>query len=234
MFSDLTFIIIIPFLFFSIWAQNRISSSYKEYKQIESKKGRTGEQVATELLAQSGITDVTVEKISGVLTDNYDPRHKKVNLSEDIFDSTSIAAVTIAAHEVGHAIQHHTGYTPLSIRTNLLPLAALGSNVGTWLFILGGILMLLTRNPMANQVMFLGVLLFSAAVSFQLLTLPVEYNASKRAIDMLKEQAILEDDEIKPAKDVLSAAVLTYVATTIMSITQLFRFVYLFIKGAIK
>ena len=231
MFTDLSFILMLPFLFLSIWAQNSVASNYKKYSQEPSQKGLTGEQVATQLLANSGITDVTVEQIDGTLTDHYDPRQKKVRLSEATFTSDSVAAVSIAAHEVGHAIQHNTGYAPLSLRTNLLPLATIGSTAGMWLFTLGVILTFATRNPMAHQVMFFGILFFSAAVSFQLLTLPVEYNASKRAIDLLQDHALLEETELNDAKVVLSSAALTYVAAATIAIAQLFRFIYLFTRG---
>ena len=234
MFYDLTFILLLPFLFFSIWAQTRISGSFNEFSKVATKKGLTGEQVALDLLAQSGITDVTVEQISGTLTDHYDPSKKVVRLSAGVFDSDSLAAASIAAHEVGHALQHNTGYTPLTLRTGLLPIAALGSHAGLWLFSLGVIFTLFSSNPMASQVMFLGVIFFSVAVGFQLLTLPVEYNASTRALALLNDNQLLDDEEMGSAKSILSSAALTYVASAAMSLVQLFRFITTFTKTTTK
>ena len=228
MFYDVTFLLIVPFLIFSLFAQSQVKSAYNRYSKVTNKKRVTGEQVARQLLTKSGITDVTVEKVKGQLTDHYDPRAKEVRLSDGIHGSTSIAALAVAAHEVGHAIQHNSNYAPLNLRSAILPVAQLGSNAGIWMFMLGMMLTFMTDGPMATQVMFIGIIFFSAAVSFQLITLPVEFNASKRAIALLQGNKFLEDDEIQPAKSVLNAAALTYIAAAAMAVAQLLRFVLIF------
>ena len=226
---DISFIILIlPAMILAMWAQSQVRGNYAKYSRVYSKKGMTGEQVAKELLSQNGIKDVNVEKIAGELTDHYDPRSKTIRLSEGIFNSTSVAALSVAAHETGHAVQHDVRYAPLSLRSAILPVATIGSNAGMWLFMIGIMLAAFAGNPFGDQIMLVGIILFSCAVAFQIITLPVEFNASTRAIAMLEENNFLDEDEIKPAKAVLNAAALTYVAAAAVAIAHLLRLVLIY------
>ena len=200
----------------SFYAQIKVQSTFKRYSSVRCNKGYTAAQVARYLLDRSGLNDVKIEPVAGNLTDHYDPRDKTLRLSQSVYNSNSVAAVGVAAHETGHAIQHDTGYAPLSIRTSLVPVVNFGSNA-SWLLI---ILALITGiQPLLN----LGIVLFSAAVLFQLITLPVEFNASNRALGLLESEGILYNDEMDSARKVLSAAAFTYVAAAIVSIVQLIR-----------
>ncbi len=215
-FFDPTMIILIPALLISMWAQMKIKNSYAKYSKVYSKNGYTGGKVARMILDSYGLFDIPVLVTGGHLTDHYDPSKRVVKLSNEVFNSTSIASIGVAAHEIGHAIQHSEGYTPIKVRTALVPIANIGSQA-SWILFLLGIVMSIT--PLIN----LGIILFSAAVLFQLVTLPVEFNASSRAIGILNAKNILYEDEINGAKKVLSAAALTYVAAAITAIAQLLR-----------
>lgn len=222
-------LIIIPPFLMALWAQSLVKSNFAKYSQVRAKRGLTGAQVAEALLRHNGIKDVNIEKVSGDLTDHYDPRSKTVRLSQNIHDSTSVAALSIAAHEVGHAVQHDVSYTPLTLRSAILPAAQIGSNAGIWMFMIGlMITMFAGGGIMSDQIMLVGIVLFTAAVAFQVITLPVEFNASSRAIDMLEEFDFLDKDEVRPAKHMLNAAALTYVAATAMAIAQLIRLLLIF------
>ena len=201
-------------------ASYRVSSVYKKYARIRSMCGMTGAQAAMEILRRNGITDVTVCHVRGELTDHYDPRNKVVNLSDATFDSTSVAAIGVAAHECGHVMQHHFGYAPLSFRTALRPAANIGSKAGIPLLILG---MLLGFSPLIS----IGIVVFSLAVLFQLVTLPVEFDASHRALVMLEEYGILGHEEVADSRKVLTAAAMTYVASAASAVVQLLRLVML-------
>lgn len=219
---DPTYILIIIAAVISLLAQLRVQSAFSKYSAVPGMSGITGAQAAQRILDAQGITDVTVQRVSGKLTDHYDPRSKTLNLSETVYGSSSIAAVGVAAHECGHAIQHARGYAPLSIRGALVPVANLGSSL-SWIFIIAGILLSF------NQTMIMiGILLFSAAVLFQLVTLPVEFNASSRALEQLETNGILHREEIAKTRKVLSAAALTYVAAAATAILQLLRLIILF------
>lgn len=219
MFFDPTMLILIPAIILAGFAQMKISSSYAKYSNISNKKGMTGEQVAKELLRRNGIDNVSVEMVEGKLSDHYDPNARKVRLSRDNYSSSSIAALSVAAHEVGHAIQHATHYAPLSFRTALVPIVNISSNL-SWPLIFIGLLFGFSGNSIILKI---GILLFSAAVLFQLITLPVEFNASKRANEMLEDYGFLSSSEVSGSKNVLGAAALTYVAAAATSILQLVR-----------
>lgn len=203
-------------------ASARVNSTYSKYSRYQSSAGMTGSQAAQRLLNYVGIRDVKIEHISGNLTDHYDPSAKILRLSDAVYGQTSVAAIGVAAHECGHAIQHAKGYVPLQIRTAIVPVVNLGSTLSWPIIILG---VILGWNQTLIQV---GILLFTAVVLFQLVTLPVEINASSRALTLLEESGILYHDEMKMSRKVLSAAAMTYVAAAASSILQLLRLVLLF------
>lgn len=203
-------------LVFSFWAQWRVKSAYAKYSKINAKKGFSGAEVAAEILKFSAIKNVSVHKIPGEITDNYDPRKRELNLSSGIYDSGSLAAYGIAAHEAGHAIQHNRAYWPLVFRNSFFPAANLGSNLAVPLFFAG----IFFSFPL---LMDLGIVFFSFAVAFSIITLPVEFDASRRAVAVLKQNKFLSASELTGAKEVLSAAALTYVAATAMAFLQLLR-----------
>ena len=202
-------------------ASARVKGTFNKYSQIRSMSGMNGAQVAQRVLQAAGIYDVQVRHVSGSLTDHYDPRTKTVNLSDPVYNATSVAALGVAAHECGHAIQHAKSYAPLSIRSALVPIANFGSMLA-WPVILIG-LFFNTRS--SGLIIDIGILLFSAAVLFQLVTLPVEFDASRRALVMLRTQGILADDELKYTRRVLKSAALTYVASAAAAILQLLRII---------
>jgi Zn-dependent membrane protease YugP len=207
---------IMPAIIFAVWAQARVKNTYEKYSRVINGRGITGAQAAESILRSSGIYDVGIEHIEGNLTDHYDPRSKVIRLSDGVYHSRSVAAVGIAAHEAGHAVQHNIGYTPLKIRNAIIPVTQLGSNAAVPLIILGLILSFPT-------LIYFGILLFIAVVVFQVITLPVEFNASSRALTSLAEGLGLTPDEKKEAKRVLSAAAMTYVAALAVSLAQLLR-----------
>ena len=217
---DPTYFLLIIGALLSLAASTRLRSTFAIYRKVRSASGLTGADAARRILRAAGITDVQVVPIRGNLTDHYDPRTKQVSLSEDVYDKTSLAAVGVAAHECGHAIQHSVNYAPLNLRSAIVPLANFGSNLAWPLFLAG---LIFSVEPLLN----IGILLFSLAVLFQVVTLPVEYNASSRALKMLESTGILSPDENKGAKKVLSAAALTYVAAVAASILQLLRLIIL-------
>jgi len=215
-FGDYTYLFLIPGLLLTMIAQFKLRSAYNKYTRVGSRAGRAGAQVAQMLLQENGVHDVTVVKGSGHLTDHYDPRQKRIALSPDVYDGSSIAALAIAAHETGHAIQHNHGYGPLAFRSLMAPGVQISSNAAMPLFFFG----LILGMDMLVQI---GIYLFTAVVIFQLVTLPVEFNASRRALIALDTQGFLSPDEYPGARKVLSAAALTYVASLAMSLLQLMR-----------
>lgn len=220
-FYDPTYILILIGMVLSLAASGYVKSTYAKYSAVRSRSGQTGAEVAERILHQSGIYDVRVEHVSGNLTDHYDPRTKTVRLSDAVYGSTSVAAHSVAAHEVGHVIQHATGYKPLAFRTHLVPAAQFGANI-SWPLILVGFFL------NGQFLITFGIILFSLAVLFQLVTLPVEFNASSRALKTLEQNGILGQDEIESSRKVLRAAALTYVAAAAASILQLLRLLLLF------
>lgn len=217
---DPTYLLIIIGMLLSLAASAKLKSTFAVYRGRRSASGLTGAEAARRILNAAGITDVQIVPVSGSLTDHYDPRSKTVRLSEDIYGQTSLAAVGVAAHECGHAIQHHIDYAPLSIRSALVPVANFGSALSWPLFFAG---LIFSIQPLLT----LGIVLFSFAVLFQLVTLPVEFNASSRALHMLESTGILSRDENSGARKVLRAAALTYVAALASSILQLLRLIIL-------
>lgn len=206
---------------FSILASFGVNHTYKKYAKVRSMSGMTGAQAAERILHSQGIYDVRVERVSGFLTDHYDPSAKVLRLSDATYGSASVAAVGVAAHECGHAIQHARQYQPLVIRGALVPVANLGSNAGILLFMLG----LLFSSAMGNTILTIGILLFSASVLFQIVTLPVEIDASARAMRLLEDTGILGHQEVGKTRKVLTAAAMTYVAAAAVSILQLLRLI---------
>lgn len=228
---DWTIFIIIPPLILALWAQTKVKHNYLKYSKLRSNKGYTGEQVARELLRINGITDVKVAKVPGELTDHYDPRTKTIRLSDNIYSSTSVSALSIAAHETGHALQHNQNYAPLGIRSALVPAVNIGSNSAMPLFMLGILLTAFGGSVFGQQLMLFGIILFTAVVLFQIVTLPVEFNASSRAIAMLQSNNFLDSTEIKPAKEVLNAAALTYVAAAASTLASLLRLIIIYSRN---
>lgn len=217
---DPTYFLLIIGMLISLAASAKLKSTFSVYKKVRSASEYTGAEAAQRILRAAGITDVEIVPISGSLTDHYDPRTKRVCLSEDSYNKTSLAAVGVAAHECGHAIQHAINYAPLSLRTAIVPLANIGSTLSWPLFLAG---LIFSIRPLLT----VGIVLFSLAVLFQLVTLPVEFNASSRALRMLGTTGILGEGEVSGAKKVLFAAAMTYVAALASSILQLVRLIIL-------
>lgn len=217
-FWDPTMIILIPAVLISAYAQMKVSSTFNHYSQVPSHRGMTGADVARYILNQNGLHDVPIERIGGHLSDHYDPRSRVVRLSAEVYGSTSLAALGVAAHEVGHAVQHAIGYLPLYVRNTVIPVTQIGSYLAMPLFFIG----LFMSSPMLVE---WGVLLFGGIVFFQLVTLPVEFNASSRAVATLGSEGFLDDTELKGTGKVLRAAALTYVAAALMAVLQLVRLV---------
>lgn len=218
---DPTYILVVIGAVICMIVSARVKGTFNKYSQLRSMSGMNGAQVAQRVLQAAGIYDVQVRHVSGSLTDHYDPRTKTVNLSDPVYNATSVAALGVAAHECGHAIQHAKSYAPLSIRSALVPIANFGSMLA-WPVILIG---LLFNTRSSGLIIDIGILLFSAAVLFQLVTLPVEFDASRRALVMLRTQGILADDELRYTRRVLKSAALTYVASAAAAILQLLRII---------
>lgn len=221
-YMDPTYILIIIGIVLSLLASAKMKSTFSKYSKVRSYTGMTGAQAAERLLQAEGIYDVRVEHISGDLTDHYDPKRKVLRLSDTVYQSASVAALGVAAHECGHAIQHKEGYAPLKIRGSMVPAVNFGAQI-SWPLIFIGIIF----SSLDFLIQF-GIILFSLTVIFQLVTLPVEFNASHRALVALERNHILQDSEIKSTRKVLTAAALTYVAAAAASILQLLRLLILF------
>ena len=225
-FWDPTFLLMIPGLIFTLWAQAKVTSAFNKFSREGSRSGITGAEVARRILDSNGLSGVCIEPVRGRLTDHYDPTAGVLRLSEGVYDSRSIAALGIAAHEAGHAVQHGVKYPALALRTAVAPAAATGSKLGIWLFMIGMILGFFTKSNML-WLMDAGIILFSIAVFFTLVTLPVEFNASKRAIMVLEKGGYLTEDELPKAKKVLNAAAWTYVAAAATAVLMLIRLLIL-------
>jgi len=216
LYYDPTFLLLIPAMILAVYAQYKVSSTYAKYSKVPSSSGLTGQAAGRKLLNNAGLTNIPVTETAGNLTDNYDPRDKTLHLSQAVYGSNSVAAIGVAAHEVGHAIQDSKGYFPLKLRTNIVPMANLGTTLAFPLFLIG----LFAGMP---ALMDLGIIAFSIAVVFTVITLPVEFNASNQAIKILGSGGYLTGEELSQAKQVLNAAALTYVAATAMAVLNLIR-----------
>lgn len=222
-YDSMYFLVLLAFIF-SMVAQMKVSGTFKKYAKIRNRRGLTGAQVAEQMMHNAGIYDVSVQRVAGNLTDHYDPRTKTLRLSSGVYDGRSVAALGIAAHETGHAIQHDTGYVFLVLRSTLVPLSNLGSTLAWPLIVIG----LLFGGSSSNMFITLGILFYALAVLFTIVTLPVEFNASSRALHMLEDQYFLDADEMGGARKVLSAAAMTYVAAAAVAILQLLRLIAIF------
>ena len=215
-------ILLIPILILSVWAQAQVSGNFKRYSGVANRRRLTGAQAAEAVLLAHGIYDVAIRPCAGNLTDHYDPRDNSISLSENVYNSASIAAVGVAAHEAGHAVQYAENYGPARLRTAIIPATQIGSKFSFILLLVGMVLY-------SQSLFLIGILLFSLTTLFQLITLPVEFNASHRALQTLENQQLLYDDELPSARKVLKAAALTYVAALLMSALQLLRYVLIFL-----
>ncbi|HJX03755.1 MAG TPA: zinc metallopeptidase [Dehalococcoidia bacterium] len=226
-FDPMYFLFMIPPLIFMFYAQAKVNSTFKKYSQVASSSRITGVEAAQRLLKANGLNNVRVENVKGKLSDHYDPSKKVLRLSPDVSNSYSVAALGVVAHEVGHAMQDKEGYAFMKFRSALVPAANIGSKLGYIFVILGLILYALIQFDFGLTVAYIGVFLFSLAVIFSLVTLPVEFNASKRARAMLQSSGLLSTTEAGGASAVLSAAALTYVAATLQALAQLFYFIFM-------
>jgi Zn-dependent membrane protease YugP len=226
MFYDPTYLIVIPALIFALIAQCMVKSAFEKYSKVRNSRGLTGAEAARKILDENGLYNVAIEHVSGNLTDHYDPKANVVRLSDSVFSSSSVAAVGVAAHETGHAVQHATGYTPIKIRSAIIPVTQLGSTLAVPLVLLG-----LIFGRGLGWLVTAGIMLYTAVVFFQVITLPVEFNASRRALHVLENSHMLEDDELKMSRKVLTAAAMTYVAAMFSSLATLLRLILLSGRG---
>lgn len=225
-FDSTYLILVLPVLILSLIASLRVKSTFNKYSTQLSSRGITGAQAAQRVLLSNGVTNVRIERISGNLTDHYDPRGNVIRLSDQVFDSTSTAAIGVACHEAGHAVQYAHNYRPVKLRTAIIPITNIGSNLAMPLILIG--LVITNLAALSNFLIYLGIACFGLSLIFQLVTLPVEFNASRRAIDAIDRMNILNDDELVGAKRTLRAAAMTYVMATIAALTQLLRLFLLF------
>jgi Zn-dependent membrane protease YugP len=220
MFYDSTFVFLIPALVLAVYAQWKVRSTFQRFSQVPTGAGRTGAEVAAELLRRRGVRDVRIEPVGGMLADHYDPRTRTLRLSPDVYGSNSVAAVGVAAHECGHALQHAEQYTPLVVRSAIVPVATIGTNAAWILFMIG---LFTGSRPLVD----LGILLFLGYIAFALVTLPVEFDASRRAVAVLQGEGLVMPSEAQGVRAVLNAAALTYVAAAAMAVLQLVRLLVL-------
>ena len=211
-------VLVVPTLLLSLYAQFKVKSAFSKYSQVQTIRKISGKEAAALLLRSNSISDVSIQRVGGSLSDHYDPSHKVLRLSDPVYDKTSIAAVGVAAHETGHAIQDKEKYAPLVLRSTLVPVANIGSAAGPYLALAG---IIFRMNLLLN----IGIILFACAVLFYLVTLPVEIDASRRALKVLEHNAVLSQEELKGAKKVLSAAALTYVASALTAMANLLRLI---------
>ena len=220
--NNIYVLLLIPVLILSVWAQIQVSGSFRKYSQVPNRRHLTGAQAAEAVLRAHGVYDVPIRPCRGNLTDHYDPRDNTIYLSEDVYAAPTVAAVGVACHEAGHAVQYAVGYGPIKVRSAIIPVTQIGSQLSFILLLIGLVLY--------SQSLFLvGILLFSLTTIFQLVTLPVEFNASHRALETIDGQGLLDDEELQGARKVLRAAALTYVAALLMSLLQLLRYVLIFL-----
>lgn len=215
-------LLLVPVLLLSVWAQTKVRGNFKKFSRVANRRGLTGAQAAEAVLRANGVMNVRIESCRGSLTDHYDPRKNVIRLSDGVYSATTVAAVGVAAHEAGHAVQYAVGYFPIKIRNLAIPLTQFGSKF-SFIFLLIGMVLY------SQSMFFIGLVLFSFTTAFQLITLPVEFNASRRALQTMESAHVLDDDELPGARKVLSAAALTYVAALLMSALQLLRYVLIFL-----
>lgn len=221
LFDPYYWILIVPSLLLAIWAQMMVSSNFKKYSAVYNQCGYTGADAARMILDSNGLYHVRIERVSGNLTDHYDPKDEVIRLSDSVYGSTSVAAVGVAAHEAGHAVQHATGYIPIKVRSAIIPITQIGSQLSIPLILMG---FLFQFQPLV----FAGILFYATAALFQLVTLPVEFNASARAMKVLEQSEMLAGDELTGAGKVLRAAAMTYVAALLTALAQLLRLILIF------
>ena len=224
-FFDPTFILLLPAMAFAMWAQWKVQSTFAQYSRVRASNGLTGRDMARQIMMRNGVTDVQVEAVGGVLSDHYDPRSRRVRLSSANYAGDSISSIAVAAHEVGHVLQHQQGYLPLQFRTGIAPVVGIASTAAMPLFLIG--LFIGPRMPFSGTLMDLGIVFFAGAVLFHLVTLPVEFDASKRALAELTSTGAVLPQEVAGAKKVLDAAALTYVAAAAVAALQLVRLLVL-------
>jgi len=220
-FFDRTMFLLLPAMAFAMWAQWKVKSTFEQYSRVRASSGLTGRDMARRIMSANGVTDVTVEPVGGVLSDHYDPRSHTVRLSTHNFNEGSISAIAVAAHEVGHVLQHHQRYFPLQLRSGMAPVVSIASTAAMPLFLIG--LLFGAKFPYSGLLMDLGIVFFAGAVLFHMVTLPVEFDASKRALAQLTNTGSVRPEEVAGAKKVLDAAALTYVAAAAMAALQLVR-----------
>ncbi|MBQ7540890.1 MAG: zinc metallopeptidase [Clostridia bacterium] len=214
-------VLVIPAFLLALWAQIKVKGTYRKMSAVRNSRGLTGAQAASRVLYEHGITNVRIERTAGTLTDHFDPRDNVIRLSEGVFDSTSVAAVGIACHEAGHAVQHAKDYAPIRVRNAILPVCNIGSKIGLPLAIVG----LMIGSMLGNWLFWAGIMLYALVALFQLVTLPVEFNASHRALQAIDDTGMLAGEEYKGARKVLTAAALTYVAALAVSLANLLRLI---------
>ncbi len=223
MYLDWTYVyLVLPAVILSLWASASVKSTFKKYSKQRAASGITGAQAALRVLQHNGLYNVRVERVSGSLTDHYDPKANVVSLSQAVYDSSSTAAIGVACHEVGHALQYAQDYPPIKLRAAIIPATNLGSKLAVPLIILG--LVLSSMSQLFTYVAYIGIALFAFCALFQLITLPVEFNASRRALASIEQQGMLTDSELKGSRKVLTAAAMTYVAALAVTLAQLLRF----------
>lgn len=222
---DPTMLLLIPAIILAMWAQFKVSSTFNKYSQIASVRGLTGADAARQILDRNGLSSVRVQRVAGNLTDHFDPRTSVVNLSDATYASSSIGAIGVAAHECGHAVQHATGYGPIRVRNAIVPVVSFCSKAAMPIILIGFILS--AFGGFAPVIIKIGIILYAATVAFQIITLPVEFNASSRALKTLESYSMLNSEEIKGARKVLSAAAMTYVAAAFSAIMMLLRLILL-------
>lgn len=228
---DSTFLfLVVPAMILALVAQHKVKSTFEKYSHIGNRRGLTGAEVAKQIMNSNGIYDVSVERIRGNLTDHYDPAHKVLRLSDDVYGSTSLSAIGVAAHETGHAIQHAHGYGPLWLRSAMAPITNISSRMAMPLIFIGLLLGGMRNFSFGYTLILVGIMLFGVAVLFSLVTLPVEFNASRRAVAILEDRGFLTGDEIGPARKVLQAAAMTYVAAAAVAIANLLRLFTIFAR----
>ena len=224
---DWTYIVLVlPCIIFSMWASSSVNSTFKRFSKVFSGRRITGAQAAQRVLSHNGVSGVRIERVSGNLTDHYDPRTNVIRLSDSVYDSTSVAAIGVAAHEAGHAVQYARHYAPIHFRAAIIPITNIGSKLAMPLILLGVVLNFL--GSISTGLIYLGIAAFALSLVFQLVTLPVEFNASRRAMRAIDDAQILTTDEQRGARKTLTAAAMTYVAATAVSLAQLLRLLVLF------